>query len=103
LGADRLHNGPFNRRGVLLEAPVVLVTGSSRGSGRALAVRLAAGGYSVALNYLKGRGAAEEAQAIIESCGGSCTIKPFGVSQRQESMRAIAEVIDAIGPMSILR
>jgi 3-oxoacyl-[acyl-carrier protein] reductase len=43
-----------------LTGKVALVTGSSRGIGRAIALALAAAGCHLALNYLKSRGEAEE-------------------------------------------
>jgi 3-oxoacyl-[acyl-carrier protein] reductase len=48
------------------ENPVVLVTGASRGLGRGIALRLAADGFSVAVNYARNRAAAEEA---VRLCG----------------------------------
>ncbi|WP_433634757.1 SDR family oxidoreductase [Nocardia sp. CA-120079] len=50
--------------------PVALVTGSSRGIGRAIAERLGAGGAAVVVNYHSDRSAAEKVVASIEASGG---------------------------------
>ncbi|MBB5918143.1 3-oxoacyl-[acyl-carrier protein] reductase [Nocardia transvalensis] len=50
--------------------PVAIVTGGSRGIGRAIAERLGAGGATVVVNYHSNRSAAEEVVASIEGSGG---------------------------------
>jgi 3-oxoacyl-[acyl-carrier protein] reductase len=52
-------------------APVVLVTGASRGLGRGIALRLAREGYSVAVNYARNRDAAEE---TVKRCRSDCPV-----------------------------
>lgn len=52
---------------------VALVTGSSRGIGRAIAERLGADGMSVVVNYRADRAAADEVVAKIEASGGRAT------------------------------
>jgi 3-oxoacyl-[acyl-carrier protein] reductase len=47
--------------------PVVLITGSSRGLGRGIAIHCARAGYSVAINYAGNRAAAEEAAALCDA------------------------------------
>lgn len=54
-----------------------LVTGGSRGIGRAVAMRLAAGGMPVIINYKSNTAAAEETKAAIEADGGTCELLPF--------------------------
>lgn len=58
-----------------------LVTGASRGIGRAIAVELAKDGCSILLNYKSNHAAAQEAKRLIEEAGGEAELMPFDVSQ----------------------
>ena len=58
-----------------------LVTGASRGIGRAIAIELAKDGCSILLNYKSNQAAAEEAKRLIENVGGKAELMPFDVSQ----------------------
>ncbi len=58
-----------------------LVTGASRGIGRAIAIELAKDGCSILLNYKSNQAAAEEAKRLIEEAGGEAELMPFDVSQ----------------------
>ncbi len=58
-----------------------LVTGASRGIGRAIAIELAKDGCSILLNYKSNHIAAEEAKRLIEEAGGEAELMPFDVSQ----------------------
>lgn len=58
-----------------------LVTGASRGIGRAIAIELAKEGCSILLNYKSNHEAAEEAKRLIEEAGGDAELMPFDVSQ----------------------
>jgi 3-oxoacyl-[acyl-carrier protein] reductase len=64
---------------------VAIVTGGSRGIGRAIARRLGARGASVVVNYRSNRSAAEHVAAAIESSGG-------------QALTVLADVADAAGP-----
>ena len=57
-----------------------LITGASRGIGRAIAERLAKEGYTVIINYHSNTGAAEETKSAIEAAGGKAELLPFDVS-----------------------
>ena len=58
-----------------------LVTGASRGIGRAIAIELAKDGCSILLNYKSNHAAAEVAKRLIEEVGGEAELMPFDVSQ----------------------
>lgn len=57
-----------------------LVTGASRGIGRAIAERLARDGYTVFINYQSNTSAAEATKEAIEASGGKAELLPFDVS-----------------------
>ncbi len=57
-----------------------LVTGGSRGIGKAVAMRLAADGMPVVINYKRNTAAAEETKQAIETAGGRCELLPFDTS-----------------------
>ena len=75
----------------------VLVTGASRGIGRAIALALARDGYALALNYHANQGAAEETLAAITAQGGVARLLRFDVAQREECAQVLAEDLGAHG------
>jgi 3-oxoacyl-[acyl-carrier protein] reductase len=76
----------------------VLVSGGSRGIGRAIAMLLSAQGYEVALNYLRNHDAATETLSSIEAAGGSAYPLPFDVADREAAQAAISRDIETRGP-----
>ena len=60
-----------------------LVTGASRGLGKAIALRLAKDGFSVIINYQSNREAAEDTLKQIQDIGGTAELLPFDVSNPQ--------------------
>lgn len=61
-----------------------LVTGGSRGIGRAICVKLAEKGHNVLINYTSNEDKALETKALVEDKGGSCEIIRFDVSDRED-------------------
>jgi 3-oxoacyl-[acyl-carrier protein] reductase len=76
-----------------LSGRVALVTGASRGIGRAIAVALGRRGAKVLVNYATREDAAREAAAAVEAAGGQAVLAPFDVA----SSAAVTEAIKAIG------
>lgn len=60
-----------------------LVTGGSRGIGRAVALRLSRDGMPVIVNYVSNDAAAEETKQMIESQGGVCELLKFDIADEQ--------------------
>src|SRR5262245_30045713 len=76
-----------------LHGKVALVTGGSRGIGRAIAVALARRGAKVVINYASREDAARETAAAVEAAGGQSEISGFEVADAG----AVAAAIKAIG------
>lgn len=72
-----------------------LVTGGSRGLGRAVCLKLAKMGIPVIVNYCSNAAAAEEVKHLVEAEGGSAELMPFDVSKKEEVERAITVWEDA--------
>ena len=68
-----------------------LVTGGSRGIGRAVALRLAARGYTVVINYKLNEAAARETLQAIEAAGGRAELLPFDVARPEAIEAALAD------------
>lgn len=67
----------------------VLVTGASKGIGKAIALKLAQDGFEVVVNYLQDKQGAEDTLAQIESMGQKGRLLQFDVSQRAEVAQKI--------------
>ncbi len=81
---------------------VALVTGGSRGIGRAIAERLAESGHRIVVNYSSNQEAAEEVVSGIESSGGSALAVQADVSVRDDVDALFESAIAAFGPVEIL-
>lgn len=66
-----------------------LVTGGSRGLGRAVCIKLATLGYPVLINYKSNTDAALETKRMIEESGGKAELMPFDVSEKDEIESAV--------------
>jgi 3-oxoacyl-[acyl-carrier protein] reductase len=75
----------------------VLVTGSSRGIGKAIALRLAREGYRVVVHCRSRRDEAEAVAAEIAALGGAARVLQFDIGARNETAAALAADIEAHG------
>jgi 3-oxoacyl-[acyl-carrier protein] reductase len=87
---------------VELEGRVALVTGGSRGIGRATAVLLARAGAAVAVNYRRDREAAREVVAEIEAGGGKTVAIQGDVADYEQAQAVVAQTISDLGGLHIL-
>ena len=81
---------------------VALVTGASRGIGRAIALELAEEGYAVCVNYLEHRQQAEEVAETIRRRGGSAMAVQADVADRVSVAAMVRETEAALGPVTLL-
>lgn len=85
-----------------LTGQVAFVTGSSRGIGRACAIRLAKAGADIVMNYVTSRKAALEVAAEIEKCGRKCYVLKGDVSEQDDVRCMLDFVRENIGRLDIL-
>lgn len=86
----------------MLKDKVALVTGSSRGIGKGIAIEMARSGASVIINYLNNRDAAEQVKKEIESFGGRSCIYRADVSERGEVEKLMKDTVSTFGNVNIL-
>lgn len=86
----------------MLEGKVAVVTGASRGIGKAIALKLASQGAKVVINYNGSEEKAKEVQAQIETEGGKAVIYRCDVSDYGACQTFIQDVIKTEGSMDIL-
>jgi len=85
-----------------LEGRIALVTGGSRGIGRAVCEALAAEGAAVAVNYRSGQQQAEEVVAAIESAGGRAVAIQGDVADYDQVVAIVEQTVEALGGLHIL-
>jgi len=85
-----------------LSGKIAVVTGGSRGIGRAICQRLAALGATVIVNYVSNPAAADETVQGIQSAGGKAEACQFNVAVADEIDAAFKKIIDAHGRVDIL-
>lgn len=86
----------------MLTNKVALVTGGSRGIGRAIAIALAGKGAKVAVNYAGREDAANETVSMIQKNGGEAIAIQANVANYEEVERMVKRVIETFGSLDIL-
>lgn len=86
----------------LFSGKTILVTGGSRGIGRAIAVAFGSLGGQVIVNYVGNEVAANEARDLVEAAGGKGTLARFDVGNFTETQEAIKNLETQVGPIDIL-
>jgi 3-oxoacyl-[acyl-carrier protein] reductase len=85
------------------QGKTALVTGGSRGIGRAIAVTLAQGHANVAINYAGNEEAAREALALVEKAGaGKASLLRFDVADPAACAQAVEKVVAEMGGLHVL-
>lgn len=85
-----------------LEGKVALVTGASRGIGRAIVLRLAQMGSNVGINYQVNEAAAAQVREAIAAAGGEAILVRADVRRREAVEGMVAQVVQSWGRLDIL-
>jgi len=88
--------------GTMGEQQIAVVTGGSRGIGRAIAVELAAHGYQIVITYKTNDEAAEETLKLIREAGGSGEAVKFDVGNAAEAEGAINDLLGRLERIDVL-
>lgn len=81
---------------------VSLITGGSRGIGKAISKQFASQGIRVAVNYISNQDAADKVVKLVEDAGSSAVAVQGDVTKRADVERIFAETSEALGPVEIL-
>jgi 3-oxoacyl-[acyl-carrier protein] reductase len=85
-----------------LAGRIALVTGGSRGIGRAVALALAEAGADIAVNYRSRESEAEQVKSLVQGCGRRCITVRSDVSAAAEVSRTVRCVEEELGAVSVL-
>lgn len=85
-----------------MEGRIALVTGGSRGIGRACAIGLAKAGADVTISYTSNEAAAQETVALIQSTGGKAAMRKFDVADSEACQEAVEAIAKDKGGLHIL-
>ncbi|WP_051322098.1 3-oxoacyl-[acyl-carrier-protein] reductase [Alicyclobacillus contaminans] len=88
--------------GNCVEGRVAIVTGSSRGIGRAIAVELGRDGGCVVVNYAGREEEARETARLVEQAGGRAIVEQADVSRLEDADRLVESALAAFGRLDIV-
>ncbi len=84
------------------EKRIAVVTGGSKGIGRAVCVELARDNCYVVVNYMSDKAGAEKTLGLIESEGGTGEIYRFDVREADEAEKVVDDIVNRLGRLDIL-
>ena len=87
---------------MMLDRPVALITGASRGIGRACAVELARNGFDIGVNYLEDEAGALETVRLVQQAGGRAVALKGDVSIHDDAKRLVQRSESELGPIEVL-
>jgi len=85
-----------------LQGQIALVTGASRGIGRAIALALGQSGAHVVINYRGNQAAAEETLGLLRAANGNGELSAFDIADEAQVEAAVKQVVDAHKAVDIL-
>jgi 3-oxoacyl-[acyl-carrier protein] reductase len=94
--------GMTNGTGMNLRGRVAIVTGGSRGIGRALVLRLAEQGVNVVVNYVRDERAAMETVRAVEELGARALAVRADVTRLDDASRLVSTALESFGRLDIL-
>jgi 3-oxoacyl-[acyl-carrier protein] reductase len=84
------------------DKPCAVITGSSRGIGRGIAIEVAKAGYNIIINYAGNQTAAEEAKKLVEECGVRAEIVQANIASEADRIALIEETLSIYGRLDLL-
>ncbi|MEN8257743.1 MAG: enoyl-[acyl-carrier-protein] reductase FabL [Thermodesulfobacteriota bacterium] len=85
-----------------LSGKVALITGSSRGIGKAIALRFAENGVNIVVNYVRHRKDAEETARLVEERGAECMVVKANVANDDDVVAMFEQIRERYGRMDLL-
>lgn len=85
-----------------LSGKVALITGSSRGIGKAIALRFAENGINIVVNYVRHRKDAEETARLVEERGAECMVVKANVANDDDVVAMFEQIRERYGRLDLL-